>query len=118
MTIHAVLCFLRAHGVREVRAERLATEALGGDCLLLAVNPFVLRGLGADEDSTRTANRRDFHVAYEIAFFIFNKLALLVFREAALYRAVDAQHEYVVAQSLKIVLRPVAARRALVVQVV
>ena len=76
-----------AGGVRKMRIERLAAVAFGGNGLLLRINPFAIRVLRADHDRARRTNHR---------------------HAVLLYRAVDAEHENVVAHDLRIVGREIA----------
>ena len=83
MAIGAALgCADAARGVREMRIERLAAVTFRGNGLLLRINPFAIRILRADHDRARRADHRQ-----SILF----------------HRAVDAEHENVVAHDLRIV---------------
>ena len=80
-----------ARGVREMRIERLAAVAFGADGLLLRVNPFAIRVLRADDHRARRTDHR---------------------HPVLLHRAVDAEHEDVVAHDLRIVGGEVAVDHA------
>src|SRR5437868_13411693 len=56
VTVGTFFRFFRADGMRHIRAEGLATKALGGDGLLLVVKPVALRILRADDHGARGAN--------------------------------------------------------------
>ena len=87
MAVGAILGRADAAGrVREMRIERLAAVTFGGKCLLLRVNPFAIRVLRTDHDRARRTNHR--HAIF-------------------LHRAVDAEHENVVAHDLRIVGREI-----------
>src|ERR1700730_12523572 len=68
--------------VREVRVECLAAIAFSRKCLLLRINPFAVRVLRTDDDRARGADHG---------------------HAVLLYRAVDAEHEDVVAHHLWVV---------------
>ena len=70
-------------------------ESFGGNGLLHVVNPVAILILRTDQDRAGRAHRRD---------------------AMAGDRAVDAQHEAIVAQDLKIVRGPIAREQAFVVQ--
>ena len=80
-----------AGGVREMRIERLAAVAFRGNGLLLRINPFAIGVLRTDHDRARGTEHRH---------------AIL------LHRAVDAEHENVVAHDLRIVGGEVAVGHA------
>src|SRR3954468_24310273 len=83
MAVRAVLS--RSHaagGVREMRIERLAAISLGGERLLLRVNPFAVRVLRTHHHCARRPN--DGH-------------------SIPLHRAIDAEHEDIVPNDLWIV---------------
>src|ERR1700716_3155305 len=83
MTVGAILSRADTRsGVREMRVERLAAITFGRKCLLLGVNPLAVRVLRTDHDRTRGADHG--HAVF-------------------LYRAVDPEHEDIVAHHLRIV---------------
>ena len=91
----AVLAILRrpdaARGVREMRIESLAAVAFRGKRLLLRINPLAIGILRADHDRARGTNHR-----HAILF----------------HRAVEPEHENVVAHDLRIVGRKIAIGHA------
>ena len=95
VAVGAGLGFGLPHRVRHVRVERLTREPFGRHGLLLRVDLLTAGVLGADDDRARRTHRRD---------------------PVAGHRAVDAEHEDIVAQHLEVIRRPVPRRRAFVVQ--
>ena len=95
MAVRASLRFALANTVREVWIESLSAQPLGGNRLLLRIEPFALRALRGNQHGARRAHRDN------LAFF---------------RRAVAAQHENVVAQHL-IVVRGEVPRRGLTLAV-
>src|SRR5713226_6420213 len=76
-----------AGGVREMWIERLTAVSFRRKSLLLRINPFPIRILRADHDRARRANHR--HSVF-------------------LHRAVDPEHEDVIAYHLRIVSREIS----------
>ena len=96
MAIVASLCLLRAHGVREVRAESLTAVTFFGDRLLLRVNPLAILILRGHQYRASRSHR---------------SVSL------SGHGAVTPKQKNVVSQSLKIVRGPVPkVRLALVVK--
>ena len=95
MAVVARFGFFGAHGVRHKRAEGRAAESFGGNSLLHVINPVAILILRTDHDGARGTHRG---------------------HAMAGHRAIDSEHETVVAQYLKIVAGPVARGQAFVVQ--
>src|ERR1700735_662812 len=95
VAIVAGLGLLGAHSVRNKSAERSAAETFGGNGLLHVVEPIAILILRADQDRAGRAHRRD---------------------AMAGDGAVNAEHEAIVAQNLKIVGGPIAREETFVVQ--
>src|SRR6267143_4516078 len=85
MAVGAILgCAEAGCRVREMRVERLTAVTFGGKSLLLRINPFAVRVLRANDNRARRTNDR--HPVF-------------------LHRAVNAEHENIVAHDLWIVGR-------------
>src|SRR5689334_5244861 len=60
MAIGAILCGSDAAGrVRKMRIKRLAAVTLGGNRLLLGINPFAIGILRTDDDRARRTDHRE-----------------------------------------------------------